>query len=252
MTVDLSMMQTAKMPWVGALKAITPPVLWRLAYRHLVVGNIDGADRYRSTYTPWLEPEFQELYNDVRAHTLVAIDRCYYLAKIARQAVSTDGAFLEAGTYRGGTALLLRREIERGNKSRIFYILDSFEGMKAVDPKKDRHKVGDLSDTSLETVQRVVGTGPTIKYRKGWIPETFAGLEGERFAFAHIDLDLYQSIVDCCAFIYPRMRPGGAMVFDDYGFPNNPGARRAVDEFFKGLPEEPIVLTSGQAIVWKS
>jgi O-methyltransferase len=38
------------------------------------------------------------------------------------------------------------------------------------------------------------------------------------------------------------------MVFDDYGFPTCPGARKAVDEFFANKPETPIVLDTGQAI----
>jgi O-methyltransferase len=252
MRLDLSFVPTAKLPWVQTLKALTPPFLWQFAYRHLVARDIDGADRYRSTYTPWMEPEHRERYAVVRPHTLVAPDRCYYLTKVARQAVHLDGDFVEAGSYRGGTALLLKLELERAKSSKVFHIMDSFEGMKAVSTGADRHRVGDLSDTSLEGVQAVVGTGPNLDYRKGWIPETFKGLEDRRFAFAHIDLDLYQSILDACTFVYPRMVPGGAMVFDDYGFPNNPGARRAVDEFFRDLPEEPIVLPSGQAVVLRS
>jgi O-methyltransferase len=248
---DLSMLQTGKMPWIGALKAVTPPVLWQLAYRNLVVRDIAGAASYRPYFSPWLEPDFQARYERVRPHTLVAPDRCWYLTAFTRQALNLDGNFLEAGTYRGGTALLLREELERAPAGRKFYVLDSFEGMRETDATEDRHKAGDLSDTSLEAVQRVVGTPPFIEYRKGWIPETFAGLENERFAFAHVDVDLYRSILDCCDFLYPRLQPGGFMVFDDYGFSNNPGARKAVDEFFANEREVPIVLGSGQAVICK-
>jgi O-methyltransferase len=249
--LDLSMLQTQRMPLVQALKAITPPLLWQFAYRTFVVRDIAGASSYRPQYAPWFDHEFEDVYRDVRPHTLVAPDRCWYLSAFARQALTLEGSFLEAGTYKGGTALLLRREIERAGTARKFYILDSFEGMLKTDAVRDRHKVGDLSDTSLEAVQQVVGVAPFIDFRKGWIPATFAGLEGERFAFAHVDVDLYRSILDCCEFLYPRLQPGGFMVFDDYGFPNNPGARRAVDEFFADKREVPIVLASGQAVICK-
>ncbi len=146
---------------------------------------------------------------------------------------------------------MIRGEIERSGAQRAFFVFDSFEGMKTVDPKMDRHRRGDFADTSLEAVRRVIGEDPWIQYRKGWIPETFRGLEDQRFAFAHIDVDLYMSVRDCCDFIYPRLNPGGAMVFDDYGFASCPGARRAVDEFFRERPEQVIVLATGQAIVWK-
>ncbi len=42
------------------------------------------------------------------------------------------------------------------------------------------------------------------------------------------------------------------MVFDDYGFPTCPGARQAVDEFFEGTKSVPLVIPTGQAIVFKS
>jgi O-methyltransferase len=42
------------------------------------------------------------------------------------------------------------------------------------------------------------------------------------------------------------------MVFDDYGLPSCPGARRAVDEFFARQPEVPLILATGQAVVFKA
>jgi O-methyltransferase len=59
-------------------------------------------------------------------------------------------------------------------------------------------------------------------------------------------------VLDCCHFIYPRLLAGGFMVFDDYGFPSCFGARQAVDEFFAGRPEVPLVLPTGQAVVFKA
>jgi len=253
MKLDLSMMPTQKVSWIQNLKALVPPFLWQLAYKIFVVRDIRDGAQYRPHYFPWLAPEFQERYKTISAHTLVAADRCWYLSAFAKQALMIEGSFLEAGTYKGGTALLLRGEIEAaaGTTPRMFYVMDSFAGMLHTDEARDRHRVGDLADTSLAAVQRVVGTPPFIDYRVGWIPDTFQGIEDARFSFAHVDLDLYQSIKDCCAFVYPRLAPGGFMVFDDYGFPNNPGARRAVDEFFADKREIPIVLASGQAVICK-
>ena len=41
------------------------------------------------------------------------------------------------------------------------------------------------------------------------------------------------------------------MVFDDYGFPSTPGAKKAIDEFFLNRPESVFVLQTGQALVVK-
>lgn len=134
------------------------------------------------------------------------------------------------------------------------HLFDTFEGMPETDPGQDLHNVGDFADSSATLVQgRLDAINPGLAaLHKGLIPETFDGLEAHRIAFAHIDVDIYRSVADCCAFIHPRMVPGGFMVFDDYGFPSCPGARKAVDEFFADKPENPLVLPTGQAVVFKN
>ena len=122
---------------------------------------------------------------------------------------------------------------------------------KKVDGASDRHAEGDFSDTSVEAVRAVVGSDGFIELRKGWVPETFAGLEDEVFCFAHIDLDLYEGVRDTLSFVYPRLSPGGIIVLDDYGFASCPGARRAVDEFFADKPERPLALLTSQAVIHK-
>jgi O-methyltransferase len=114
--------------------------------------------------------------------------------------------------------------------------------------KLDIHRKGDFSDTNLETVRGVVGNPERVEFHPGWIPDTFREMSDAQVAFVHVDVDIYRSILDCCEFIYPRLNAGGVMVFDDYGFPTCPGARKAVDEFFANKPETPIVLDTGQAI----
>jgi hypothetical protein len=87
--------------------------------------------------------------------------------------------------------------------------------------------------------------------RKGFIPDTFVGLESVQIAFAHIDVDIYKSIMDSLKFIWPRLSFGGFIVLDDYGFPTCPGARASVDEFFQREPCAPLCLPTGQALVFK-
>ena len=88
-----------------------------------------------------------------------------------------------------------------------------------------------------------------IDFHAGCFPDTATGLGDKRFAFVHVDADIYCSVHDACEFFYPRLVPGGVIVFDDYGFPSCPGARAAVDEFFDGRPEQPLYLGTGQALV---
>jgi O-methyltransferase len=203
-------------------------------------------------FSPWAgHPDFQALYEGVAPHTIVSVERCYTLASFARYAMHLDGSMAECGVYRGGTALLLSRLLRETTKT--LYLFDSFKGLPRADKTHDnQYDVGRFAIDSVESVRQLLKPfEDMIEIREGWIPDTFAGLEDIPYAFAHIDVDLYQSTLDCCAYFYPRLVPGGVLVFDDYGFPAARGEKEAVDEFFADKPESPITLLTGQAIVLK-
>jgi O-methyltransferase len=210
---------------------------------------------YQPVFSPWLGyEEFAAYYDRMRSFTLVSPDRCHLLYSLALQALHLGGDFWECGVYRGGTALLLASLIaDKSDAARrpILRLFDTFEGMPETDPERDYHRRGDFSDTSLETVMHRVGNPEIVRFHRGLIPGSFEGLEESTVALAHIDVDIYSSVIDCCEFLYPRTVAAGVLVFDDYGFPSCPGARAAVDDFFRGKPEVPLVLPTGQAVVIK-
>lgn len=205
---------------------------------------------YNPRYSPWLakEGEFAETCQLISPYTLVSRDRCYVLQSLARQAMRCGGEFWECGVYKGGTAMLLKKVLAGCDNPPTLRLFDTFEGLPDADPGRDFHQRGEFADTSLAEVTARVG-GEFVRIHAGRIPETFAGLEDCRIAFAHVDVDLYDSVLNCCRFIYPRLTPGGVMIFDDYGLRFCPGARKAVDEYFQGKPEVVLVLATGQALV---
>lgn len=211
--------------------------------------DIPDAELYQPLYSPWRSKAFADEYAPASAWTLLSQERCYVLATLATQASRLDGEFWECGVYRGGTAMLLAGRLS-GARARL-RLFDTFEGMPETDASKDLHQAGDFFNTSLESVRTRV-PGDFVHFHKGLIPATFSGLESARIAFAHVDVDIYSSILACCEFIYPRLCVGGFMVFDDYGWPSCPGARGAVDEFFLERSAVPLILSTGQALVFKS
>lgn len=240
----------------SVLKQILPPIVVTLLTgrrgRPSRRGLPDG-DLYQPLFSPWAGERFTRILEEVKPLTLVSPERCWVLHTLARQARTLPGNFVEAGVFRGGTALLLKRMIETSPVTGMhLHLFDTFSGMPDTDPGRDFHQAGDFANTSLEAVRERVGTDAFIHYHPGFIPDTFADITDEAISFAHVDVDIYRSVADCCAFIYPRLVAGGFLVFDDYGFPSCPGARAAVDEFFAGRAEVPLVLPTGQAIVFKS
>lgn len=209
---------------------------------------------YAPLFSPWLGyGQFQQIWDDIKAYTLISPDRAYVLHTLATQALDLGADIWECGVYKGGTARLLAKLVDAQPAATArLHLFDTFEGMPETDPEHDLHGKGDFADTDLASVQRAVGSSQRVDYHQGFIPDTFRGLEDARIAFAHIDVDIYKSVWDCCEFILPRLVPGGIMVFDDYGFPTCPGAREAVDAFFHDRPLRPLVLSTGQAIIFNA
>jgi O-methyltransferase len=132
------------------------------------------------------------------------------------------------------------------------FLFDSFQGLPKPNKKHDKFFREGQFPVPIESVkQRLIDFRSIIDIRDGWIPDTFRGLENVRYAFVHVDVDLYQSTLDSCVYFYPRLTPGGVMLFDEYGFPSTHGEKVAVDEYFADKPERPIALITGQAVVLK-
>ena len=217
------------------------------------VKKLPDADLYCPVYSPWLGKKFQTYCLASLPYTLVSPDRLWVLYSLARQALALEGEFVECGVYKGGTALLFAKII--GEQSRhhkkTLHLFDTFQGMPDVNAEKDIHRKGDFSDTSLETVQARLNSFPWATFHPGILPATFGPIAKSKICLAHIDVDIYEAILSCCDHLYPKLVPGGIMVFDDYGFESCPGAREAVDKWFSDKPEVPLVLPTGQAVVIK-
>jgi O-methyltransferase len=206
------------------------------------------------TYSPWYEDWFREIYDKVKDHTGIAEDRCYMLHRLSQHCSHLDGDFAECGVYKGGSAFLIALTLEQiGTPYKELHIFDTFKGMPDfADQDPSCHVEGHMGDISLDAIRDYLRVFPFIVFHPGVIPETFEAVKEKRFAFVHVDVDLYRSTRDCCAFFYDGLVRGGMMVIDDYGFPGYKlAAKRAVDEFFHGKPENPIALRTGQCIVIK-
>lgn len=156
------------------------------------------------------------------------------LCKTASRA--PDGAIVEVGVYKGGSAWYLTQLAESQNRS--IYLYDTFTGIPYQGPD-DRHKVGDFSDTKFETIRDML---PYAHVIQGIFPES--AVEMDPVAFVHLDCDQYQSIIDSCTYLLPRMVPGGIIWFDDA--PNLAGAERAVQQLFHGKVQR---VQTGQSMV---
>jgi O-methyltransferase len=154
------------------------------------------------------------------------------------------GALAEVGVAYGGSAKLISEYAD----GRILHLFDTFEGLPQ--PGRDdspRFSLGDFR-CSLEGVRAYV-SGSSVVFHQGVFPETGAVVSDECFAFVHLDVDLYESTLECLRFFYPRMSRGGIIMSHDYLISN--GVNKAFREFFVDKPEPVIELTGHQCMLVK-
>jgi O-methyltransferase len=134
------------------------------------------------------------------------------------------GHFVELGVYQGGTAWRLARLAVI--QQRECHLFDTFRGIPESTPSIDTVPAGNLADTDLETVARLV---QTAVFHVGVFPMTMPRGLGP-VAFAHVDFSQYRSCLAAIDHLYPLLVLGGVMLFDDYNV--TPGARKAVNDRF--------------------
>lgn len=156
------------------------------------------------------------------------------------------GAFAELGVHKGETA----KAIHHMDPERAFYLFDTFHGFPKEDlqleqQKDDRFSPEMFSDTSIERVKDHIQGNSNLIFKPGSFPATTEGLEKEKFAFVHLDADLYAPTLEALKFFYPRMIPGGAILIHDYKH-NWEGVPKAVREFLVTIPESLMLIPDWQ------
>ena len=165
-----------------------------------------------------------------------------YARLIEEEIAQIEGDFIDLGVGKGGMSLFLGfRAREHGRK---MFSLDSFNGLPALHPELDNPVFlqGDYGAPDgreetqwkerLKMRARDYGLQDTIKIVPGYFDDTLAKLDpDQKFAFVHIDCDLYTSVRPVLDVIYDRVSDGGFIVIDDYFHPAQ-GALRAAACFF--------------------
>jgi O-methyltransferase len=196
------------------------------------------------------------------------VRRCHNLARLCSKTKNVSGDFGEAGVFRGSTARLVADIVQLGNfdmSNREMILFDSFEGLpdmgsedlqpqelpegEGTDPYY-REAPRRFSNTDINSVAEIFKDESWVKLRKGWIPEAFEGFEDRNYSFVHIDVDLYQSTMDCLEYFVPRMNEGGIILCDDYLSLRFPGARMAWDLFCRERGVQFVTLDNYQSAIF--
>lgn len=171
-----------------------------------------------------------------------------------------NGVIVECGVGNGFSLTVLAKLSDKK-----IYAFDSFEGFPEKISKNDQSEndTQDLLDVlknekshykfmTVDAVKKnLINNNVSEKFinekvyfKKGFFPDSFKGFE-EKISFLHLDVDLYDSYLECLKFFFPKMMKGGVICFDEYidkniepdnnnkrgkGY-NWYGAKVAIDEF---------------------
>lgn len=163
---------------------------------------------------------------DIRSSTLLRL-----ASRMQHQ--NLNGAVAELGVYKGETAWKLNALFPE----RPLYLFDTFEGFDTRDIEEEtnrgcsRAQKEEFADTSAEAVLSRMPYPEQVIIRKGFFPETAAGLEDQQYMLVSLDADLYAPTLAGLEYFYPRLCKGGVILLHDYNNERFRGAKQAVNEY---------------------
>ena len=221
-----------------------------LSYWH----NPQFIEEYGGFFPNHEKCEFNRMISDTTSYDLVRRDMVILpLRTIVKNNI--EGEFAELGVYKGLTARLIHHYCPE----RSLTLFDSFDGFSNKDLSfenkqiKNSESITFFKDTSEKLVlDALQPRSKNIHIQKGYFPDSISEeYESKRFAFVHLDADLYKPTKNGLEFFYPRMNSRGIILVHDYNA--WPGVRKAVDEFLSDKPELAIPMPdkSGSVIIVK-
>jgi hypothetical protein len=193
--------------------------------------------------------------------TMIGLERLDDLQACVESVVAdgVEGDVIEAGTWRGGAAILARATLDSlGADDRTVVLADSFQGLPAPDEAYPEDVDLDLSQVeflsaSAEEVRshfERFGLQQGIQLVPGFFSETLPGLRGRRWSVVRLDGDTYEATWVGLDSLYPGLSRGGYLVIDDYGL--IPECRGAVEDFRREHDiTEPIEKADWNGVRWR-
>jgi hypothetical protein len=195
--------------------------------------------RIGQSFDPTLDDAFvdsaQPLVDSRR--TMLGYDRLFTLWQAARNVAPLGLPAVEVGTFRGGSAALVAQSLRlHAGQPVDVHVVDTFEGhldatFTTHDPEQQR---GKFKGVGVEDVRTFLAAWPGTHVYQGDGPTVVRGWPERQYGLVHLDVDLYQPILECLQYFAPRVASGGVIVVDDYEAPTCPGVAAAVREYLAG------------------
>jgi O-methyltransferase len=195
---------------------------------------------------------FAEFLERVRPYSMTSTANLYGAFEATRHIVrdGMPGAMVECGVWKGGSSMMLALTLlYYGDNDRDIYLYDTFAGMTEPSEADKRHDGAAAQElwagqqngaggsdwwavTVDEVREHMLSTGypaNRVHLVQGPVEATIPATAPDSIALLRLDTDWYESTLHEMVHLYPRLRGGGVLIVDDYGWWQ--GARTAVDEY---------------------
>lgn len=194
----------------------------------------------------WRDAAFNDYLDRFGERSGFNTHRKWTLSQLLRLVEEVEGDTAECGVFEGASSWLICR------LGRTHHLFDSFKGLSNPLPEDGSYWMSGLLAAGKDIVStNLKPFADQLVFHKGWIPDRFTDVHDCRFAFVHIDVDLYQPTLASIAFFYPRLIQGAILLCDDYAFGSCPGATKAINEYLADKPEKMILLDAGGGFLIK-
>jgi O-methyltransferase len=200
----------------------------------------------------------------LNCYTLVGYKRLDFLenALLSISKEEVEGDILEAGVWRGGASIYIKKLLDMLGQDRVLYCADSFEGMPKPKLSQDlKSGDGDYSEVEFYSVklERVIenfklfnALDDKVHFIKGWFSDTMPTLSEniQKISLLRIDCDLYESTNCVLSSLYPKVSSGGFIYIDDYN--SWAGCKQAVDDFRRNQKiDTPLIQVDWSSVFWR-
>jgi O-methyltransferase len=236
--------------------------------RHLTVSWGDRLLTLDKSASFMEEPAFERAYRQIHGSHIydqyngsdTIAWRLNTLCWAARCGMKVGGDFVECGVFKGDMSWLITQVIGEAVMPH-FYLYDSFEGFSPDLSTPDDYPLnpgfldfanGIYRDPSLYGyVKDRFASNPNVTVTKGFLPEALDVVCPESIGFLHVDLNSPKAEVAVLERLFDRVRPGGVIIFDDYGWKLFSPQKIAEDTFMAARGYEILELPTGQGLVFK-
>jgi O-methyltransferase len=173
----------------------------------------------------------------LRGLTMAGLSRLDDLQACVESVVAdrVEGDLVEAGTWRGGSSILMRATLDTlGADDRTVCVADSFQGFPAPEGDALNAELAevDFLAVPLDEVRANFarfGLEGGVEFVPGFFEETLHTLRHRRWSIVRLDGDTYSATWTTLEELYPGLSVGGYLIVDDYGALEE--CQQAVDDF---------------------